>query len=1337
VLLIAVAIGVFILSRLLTGKGLAWVAQASEVASLVLVVVGVLVVPVGRVAGWVRRPQPPTPEEIAAARNNLQAALSGAWSEEGSEVYEDLPMRVRFGPWIEAVDSQGPQDAARVDAPAAEQSQAGGFDSIADAFSQEPRYRRVVLGEAGAGKTVLVTELQRKLVEAPRPGDPLPVIVRAAAWRPDRQSLLDWLADQLAADYGWLPVTLARALVARGMVLPILDGLDEMDRSLRPSAIARINKHHVYRPLVVTSREKEYRDAANRNGAGVKGMVVVAVQPLLPADTMRYLDPSGKGAWARVLGEMDTDSSELARVLANPLMLWLARLEYQGKSPDNLTFFGSGRAVERYLLDEFVPAVYAGDSARPTAGQFRCTAPQAKRWLGHLGAPVLAWWDISGVAGHWRRLGIILRTAVLYAVAAILGIWVLERHGAFTGHVNLAGLLLDGPVGRLIQSMVNTIGVNVKDPARQELTTASHVIDEVFSHSVLISLGAAFVAIGVALRLSLGPSRAPARLRLRAWGVLAALFLCCVLLGLAALAALLLLAATHWPISAAAFFGSRSTWIVFSSVSVLGLISLPGTFIGRSDTSGTVSPEESLHLDRQCDLIVTLSRQSVVGLATWMFCGTQIALAFLIYAVTATAVSISVGGQNSFASRSYMDARIWLAIQGQAPWRTMDFLADANRRGVLRQVGAAYQFRHARLLERAGEWRSGPTRLDELKSRVRQLLGQLSGPVDKLIEPARERVRWRREDSLEQLDEEARPRQPVDQNSPDAVLPEFSEALDDLAHQKWWSDERARAAALINLLNEYQTLSESDPALRPGLARALRDSASSLPWDEALRVTEKAVECYGKLVETNPAEFLPGLAQAAHDLANRLSKLDRLEEAVNLTSEIVDVTGRLADADPANLLPVLASALSDLSYWLWESQAGQRSRLEESASAQREAAAIYRELAEADSARFGRSAARSLDILAFTFHQLEKRHDELTAIREAFDAYCERARCIAAIRRQIAESDLATILKYHSTPVRGRQLLRQGRPGQRKKALAAAMKAAAACRKLAESQPTEYLLDLAEAVNGLAAELKSAGRRREARILLAEHDRICSTYRRSAEILYQEALEVQPLDRMGFLTLQLWKLGEHQEALADARTTHALAPANDLGMATRILRHASLARLVSLIRRELSRIGAEREVQELEEERKVRQWRQEARARRWRIPDLKQRAKKDPDAWRDLASAQDELAMALERQSDALDTLAFRQWVAGRDDDARAAMRQANDVHQEAARTRHELRNMLSLSGRSDPAQSPGTLALRLQASRGGASNDHSLRNQTDTPPMVSLDGPSPIADSAQSDDLT
>ena len=48
----------------------------------------------------------------------------------------------------------------------------------------------------------------------------------------------------------------------------------------------------------------------------------------------------------------------------------------------------------------------------------------------------------------------------------------------------------------------------------------------------------------------------------------------------------------------------------------------------------------------------------------------------------------------------YFVARTWLALQGRLPWRLTAFLRDAHDRGVLRQAGAVYEFRHALLRER-------------------------------------------------------------------------------------------------------------------------------------------------------------------------------------------------------------------------------------------------------------------------------------------------------------------------------------------------------------------------------------------------------------------------------------------------------------------------------------------------------------------------------------------------------------------------------------------------------------------------------------------------------------
>ena len=225
----AVAVCVLWLGWFLSHKGLDWAAKAGEVASAAIAAIGFLVTPFGKIADWLRGPRPPTLEEIARARNALHSALNAAWREEGAGIYLDFPMQVRFARCQGSVAQSPPPDGALPG-----QGLAGDFGNIVDAFTRDPPFRRIVLGAPGAGKTVLVTELQRRLVAAPGPRDPLPVIVPAAAWRPDRHSILAWLAHRLSADYAFLTVGQARALVASGNVLPILDGLDEM-----PSALAR------------------------------------------------------------------------------------------------------------------------------------------------------------------------------------------------------------------------------------------------------------------------------------------------------------------------------------------------------------------------------------------------------------------------------------------------------------------------------------------------------------------------------------------------------------------------------------------------------------------------------------------------------------------------------------------------------------------------------------------------------------------------------------------------------------------------------------------------------------------------------------------------------------------------------------------------------------------------------------------------------------------------------------------------------------------------------------------------------------------------------------------
>jgi hypothetical protein len=956
-LLIGLAIGLFWLARLLSDRGLDWAAKVSEVASLVVALIGLLLPAGGKIAEWLRPVAPPSQQEIDSARARLQTALRERWREEkpSPEVYEAAPMRVRFEVTQVAgvMPPGGPDAAASADATATEQRQAGDFDSVLDVFSWHPPYRRIVLGEAGAGKTVLVTELARRLLDPRRSEDLLPVILPAVTWNPGKASLSEWLAQQLATDYAWLPITHARALVADGMVLPILDGLDEMPNSFQPSGIAEINRYGWDRPLVVTSRKDEYCDAVRENrGKGVASATAIGLCPLLPADVKAYLGSTASGRWDRVFSKLDAKhGGPLATVLANPLMLWLASLVYAGKSPDDLadsTLFGSRAAIEHYLLEEFVPAVYTDDVGRRDRRQLHCTVAQAQRWLGFLagdsriqydslrdmrsglnpfpflnrrravGFPAdgtLAWWQFHPAARGWRLLGMGLRAAVLCAVTAGLLALVLARHGDWRHVAYLGDLFLGGPVGRLIRPTVDRLGTAVAPKTAQDFPQVVfaqfHPAGRPFFNPSLVLIVVGMVvglfALGAIVKLGQSDIRGPKRLQIQVLPALSKALAGMMLYGTIFVCAVYVISGSvfavyetshpsYRPAAVPAVIGSYSAWMSVLAVCLLGLTRIPLSFTTRAEVSGAVGPPELLRLDRQADIAVSLSNRSAFALAIWLYCGLRLAAAYAVFAVTATLVALTLGGQRAFASRSYTDARIWLACRGRLPWRTMRFLDDATSRGVLRQVGAVYQFRHLRMKEQLGDsWQRCMWRFVRKSERGYQWRGHWEVIKDRF----RERT-GRRQETLAGMREAVDGYLRLFQADPHNIPPGLAESLDGLANRLRWSAGTEQAVGgFRDIVATYRALADADPAaFRPRLADSLGHLAYRLShtWrgQEELRVTREAVYTYRKLAETEPVKYLPVLAESLDNLAHRLYTDDQEQEALATTSEAGEIRRQLA-----------------------------------------------------------------------------------------------------------------------------------------------------------------------------------------------------------------------------------------------------------------------------------------------------------------------------------------------------------------------------------------------------------------------------------------------------------
>ena len=387
--------------------------------------------------------------------DELAAAVADQWEREAvvRRVNDPYPLPVRWLPadpalseeWdaLVTLASSGAGWPAPETAWATDPSQlAGDGNQLADVLGRVPTGRLVVLGEPGSGKTILMIRLVLDLLQRRSEGDVVPVLVSAASWNPMAQDFHSWLTSQLLIAYPALATPYASdgvgisrvdALLQEKLIMPIIDGFDELPSGARSRAIAEVNGE--LRPgerLVITSRVAEYR-AATRPATGPEITLAAAAVELCPLevqDVFNYLRQSAGGPrsasrWDRVFSEL-ARSKALTQVLTNPLMVGLARAIYNPKpdeqtsdlpDPAELCTFGNRRSIEDHLLDAFIPAAF-----RPTRGKSRIRRewnPQlAERWLTFLAVylervvrePGFSWWDLN-----------IASPAMTYVVSGFIG----------------------------------------------------------------------------------------------------------------------------------------------------------------------------------------------------------------------------------------------------------------------------------------------------------------------------------------------------------------------------------------------------------------------------------------------------------------------------------------------------------------------------------------------------------------------------------------------------------------------------------------------------------------------------------------------------------------------------------------------------------------------------------------------------------------------------------------------------------------------------------------------------------------------------------------------------
>jgi predicted NACHT family NTPase len=129
-------------------------------------------------------------------------------------------------------------------------------------FFNEAGKALLILGEPGTGKTTLLLELTRDLLDQATQDEShlIPVVFNLSSWAEQRLALADWLMDELNKRYD-VPSKLARTWVDAGLILPLLDGLDEVAGNHREACVKTINRFlskDILLPMVVCCRVADY-----------------------------------------------------------------------------------------------------------------------------------------------------------------------------------------------------------------------------------------------------------------------------------------------------------------------------------------------------------------------------------------------------------------------------------------------------------------------------------------------------------------------------------------------------------------------------------------------------------------------------------------------------------------------------------------------------------------------------------------------------------------------------------------------------------------------------------------------------------------------------------------------------------------------------------------------------------------------------------------------------------------------------------------------------------------------------------------------------------------------
>lgn len=228
---------------------------------------------------------------------------------------------------------------------------------IIDIFNDLNR-ELLILGAPGAGKTILLLQLAKALIEAAR-GEKqsavsgqlsasaqkaIPAVFNLSSWAAERKPLNEWIVEELRLRYQ-VPKKVAEMWVDEQALLLLLDGLDEVAEQYRDACVDAINAFREQYPAVdiaVCSRIADYEMLTRK--LDLRG--AVTLQPLNNDQIDGYINRPELNGLRQVMSE----DSVLREMATTPFLLNAMAYAYQGLGADALRLPDEGIESRRTRL---------------------------------------------------------------------------------------------------------------------------------------------------------------------------------------------------------------------------------------------------------------------------------------------------------------------------------------------------------------------------------------------------------------------------------------------------------------------------------------------------------------------------------------------------------------------------------------------------------------------------------------------------------------------------------------------------------------------------------------------------------------------------------------------------------------------------------------------------------------------------------------------------------------------------------------------------------------------------------------------------------------------------